>query len=118
MKIRSIGVAGYPVPVREKPERQHHSGDQSKNQQNPQDGQSSDEGSEPEFQEKLEEAVQAFAADSQAQASGLKASVTGVGPGLKVVLTDQSGGIVRQLSREEFMKLRETTAAGDVKIRG
>jgi uncharacterized FlaG/YvyC family protein len=118
MKIRSVGGAGYPMQVRERSEKQQQSGDQSKDQQNSQKHQSSQEVSETEFQEKLDEAVQAFAEDSQTLANGLKASVNGSGPGLKVVLTDQSGSVVRQLTCEEFMKLREMAPSGSVKIRG
>jgi hypothetical protein len=40
----------------------------------------------------------------------VEASVSGKGPGLRVVLRDQGGGIIRQLSGEEFLRLREAAA--------
>lgn len=60
--------------------------------------------------ERMDQAIQAFQSDVLSQANGLKASLEGVGPGLRVVLKDGSGRIIRQLSREEFLKLREGTS--------
>lgn len=55
-------------------------------------------------------AVDAFATDSQAKASGLTASLEGVGPGLRVTLKDVNGAIIRKFSGEDFLKLRKATA--------
>jgi len=60
--------------------------------------------------EKLGRAVDAFDSDAQARATGLHASVSGAGPGLKVILTDGTGVTIRQFTGEEFLKMRE--AAG------
>jgi len=55
-------------------------------------------------------AVETFAVDAQATANGLNASMEGNGPGLRVVLKDGSGAIVRQFTGEEFLKLREAVS--------
>ena len=52
-------------------------------------------------------AVEHFAADTQTQATGLSAQVEGHGPGLRVVLKDRTGQVIRQLTGEEFVKMRE-----------
>ena len=63
--------------------------------------------------EELRGAVAAFSADSQAQANGLSADVIEGGiSGLRVVLKDRQGKVLRQLSGEEFLKMREQVAAG------
>ncbi len=60
-------------------------------------------------QAELEKAVEAFKTDEQAKANGLNAKTDGQGPGLKVILTDNSGKVVRQFTGEEFLKLRSDT---------
>jgi uncharacterized FlaG/YvyC family protein len=111
MKINSItaGSMGYPSRVREfqtelekassqdRERQQNHDQTPKQNDENPQSSKS----------ENLEQAVEAFSAEQQVQANGLSASVTGIGPGLKVVLRDEQGSIVRQLTGDEFLKLRE-----------
>lgn len=61
--------------------------------------------------EEVEKEVQAevlrFREDAQSVANGLTASTEQDGPGLKVVLKDGSGTVIRQLTGEEFLKLRE-----------
>jgi len=64
----------------------------------------------PEFKvddAKVNAAVDAFGGDVQAQSNGLSASMSGTGPGLKVVLKDASGNVLRQFTGEEFLRLRE-----------
>ncbi len=56
--------------------------------------------------EKIEAAIESFRTDIDAQANGLSASVEGTGPGLRIVLKDVNGGVVRQFTGEEFIKLR------------
>jgi hypothetical protein len=58
--------------------------------------------------QKLNELVDSYRSDLQAQ--GLDASVEGVGPGLKVVLRDSSGGLIRQFTSREFLRLRTSSA--------
>ena len=58
--------------------------------------------------EKVGSAIEGFGRDEQALANGLTAAAVGMGPGLRVVLKDAKGGIVRQMSGEEFLRLRET----------
>ena len=60
---------------------------------------------EPEFEAVMTEAEQ-LEKDPQTSELGIKASIDGQGPGLRVTLRDGSGAIVRQLSGEEFMKTR------------
>lgn len=67
--------------------------------------------------EKVGEAIHAFAKDAQTQASGLHAEALGSGPGLRVILKDGSGTVVRSLTGEEFLKLREN-ASQDFHTRG
>lgn len=68
-------------------------------------------------QEAMDNAVQAFGADPQTQASGISAATEGNGPGLRVVVKDAGGGVIRQFTGEEFLKLREAVAS-DKKGRG
>src|SRR5690349_13558420 len=62
--------------------------------------------------EKVGAAIDAFRRDTQTQANGLSAEMNGNGPGLRVVLKDGSGAIVRQFTGEEFLRLREAAQAG------
>ncbi len=55
-------------------------------------------------------AIERFRADETTQASGLLAEKDGSGPGLRVVLKDVNGSVVRQFSGDEFLKLRETSS--------
>lgn len=61
-------------------------------------------------EQEMAAAVASFQADPQAQASGLSAKAEGDGPGLKVVLKDTAGQVIRQFTGEEFIRLRETVA--------
>ncbi len=116
MKIQSLtGNWGYYGVVREKQD------GGSGNQQRSPDGQGrqskdhKDEYSNSNFeeqapsQEKMDEAIKAFGRDTQAQESGISASLEGSGPGLKVVLKDGAGKVVRQLTGYEFIQLRSST---------
>ncbi len=121
MKIQSLttGSIGYSRKVRDKSDGQSP-GQQSPEQNSDQSNQ--DHAKEQETQdeitlEKLEQAVEAFQCDHQTHTNGLSASVSGAGPGLKVILKDVSGGVVRQLTGEEFLRLGET-ASREGKIRG
>lgn len=67
--------------------------------------------------EKVLQAVQAFGADATSKSNGLAATISGRGPGLRVVLSDSSGAKVRQYTGEEFLKLR-ATATQDGRTRG
>lgn len=58
----------------------------------------------------FEESVESFNNDPQAVASGLSVSAAGSGPGLRVILKDGQGAVIRQISGEEFVKLREEVA--------
>jgi hypothetical protein len=61
--------------------------------------------------ERLDEAVLAFQKDSQAQGQGIAAEKA---PGLKVVLKDGAGSVIRLFSGEEFIKMREAIQDGRV----
>jgi pyruvate/2-oxoglutarate dehydrogenase complex dihydrolipoamide acyltransferase (E2) component len=56
-------------------------------------------------------AMATFQADQQTKAQGIAAEVQGTGPGLRVVLKDGAGTTIRNLSGEEFLRLREATNA-------
>ena len=62
-------------------------------------------------------AIQAFQIDKDTQGSGISAEMDGRGPGLRVVLKDGSGAIIRQFTGEEFLKLREAVQQ-DGRVRG
>jgi hypothetical protein len=62
--------------------------------------------------EALEAAVDGFSGDETNLAHGISASAEGSGPGLRVVLKDQQGGILRSVSGEEFLRLREAVSSG------
>lgn len=57
--------------------------------------------------EKVEEALKTFQNELHVSSQELQASLTSSELGLKVVLKDGSGAIVRQFSGEEFLKMRE-----------
>ncbi len=65
----------------------------------------------------IAKAVDAFAGDEMATSNGLHAEMEGAGPGLRVVLKDVSGQVLRQYSGDEFVRLRENTAQ-DARARG
>ncbi len=73
--------------------------------------------SDKELAEAVEKAVGSFADDAQARASGLSVIAEGTGPGLKVVLKDASGSVVRQFTGQEFLELRKG-ASKDSRARG
>jgi hypothetical protein len=62
--------------------------------------------------EEVEAAVVGFDGDTAHQEHGITASTEGNGPGLRVVLKDARGGVLRSVSGEEFLKLREAAASG------
>ena len=62
--------------------------------------------------EAVGEAIDQFAGDEINQNQGITASAEGNGPGLKVILKDSAGGILRSISGEEFLKLREAVNSG------
>lgn len=75
-----------------------------------QEGSKGEKLSDDEMTRAVEKALGAFGADLQAQASGLSAGVEGKGPGLKVVLRDAGGSVVRQFTGDEFLRLREASS--------
>lgn len=60
----------------------------------------------------LEAAVDGFTEDQTNLSHGISAIAEGSGPGLRVVLKDQQGGILRSVSGEEFLRLREAVSSG------
>lgn len=79
-------------------------------QQNKKDDEEQNEQDADSSQRSFEESIASFNNDPQTQASGLSVSTAGSGPGLRVVLKDRQGAVVRQISGEEFVKLREEVA--------
>lgn len=59
---------------------------------------------------KVAEAIGAFGRDEQAQIQGISAATVGSGPGLRVILKDGTGVVIRQFTGEEFLKLREAVS--------
>ena len=60
--------------------------------------------------QKLNELVDSFRSDLRAQGQGLDANLEGTGPGLKVVLRDEAGSLIRQYTSQEFLRLRTASA--------
>jgi len=58
-------------------------------------------------EEQVRSAIEDFSQDRASRQAGLKASQAGTGPGLKVVLQDGSGTVIREFSGQEFIELRE-----------
>lgn len=71
--------------------------------QNPYSGENRKE---PESEE-VDRAIDAFHADAQAKSQGLTAKKEGQGPGLRIILADREGKIVRECSGSEFVRLKE-----------
>lgn len=122
MKINPLNqTLGIPNRVREKDDAGDRSrGDHPSDQRNQQGSDQGEQGPPEHFEisdTQVAAAIESFSNDNQALANGLKASASGSGPGLKVVLKDGSGAIVRQLTGEEFIRLREA-ASKDGRIRG
>ena len=61
---------------------------------------------------KLGEAVEIFRSEVTKNANGLDVVMEGAGPGLKVILKDTQGGVVRSFTGEEFLKLRNAAYLG------
>src|ERR1700679_1939302 len=88
-----------------------HDGQSAGGQGNPQQERQSPEEKEREASpEEVGQAVALFANDAKAREAGLKAESIGSGPGLKVVLRDGQGAVVRQFTGAEFLKLREAAS--------
>jgi hypothetical protein len=105
----------YPLRVREKTD--SPSNQQKQNSDPEREPQGSPENPE-EFNgedlhpERLGKALESFKVDQQAQSNGLEAKIEGTGPGLKVVLKDSAGGVIRQFTGQEFVQLREISSKG------
>lgn len=63
----------------------------------------------------VKSAAEAFSAESETKHSGVIATTEGDGPGLRVVLSDAAGHRLRQMSGEEFLKMRERSSADSQK---
>lgn len=102
---------------------QRQDNQQYEGQQQKKDGQ---EQPQPTFEE-IKNQVDKFAEDAALKASGLQAEIIhnsdlkeavegesgggpGYGPGLRVVVKDKSGNVLRQLTGDEFLKLRDSQA--------
>lgn len=81
--------------------------DQTKKDQNPDENLT-----EEQKQKKMRDAIEEFS-----MSNSLRAQAEGSGPGLKVILKDGSGAVIRQMTGEEFLKLREQ-AKSDAQARG
>ena len=71
---------------------------------------------EKEFEATIEEvsaAIEKFSGDEATLANGITAQSEGTGPGLRVLLKDANGGVLRSVSGEEFIKLREAVSLGN-----
>jgi hypothetical protein len=113
--IRIKDPAGTDRPVQDRPEKegfQQYLEDRQKD-----DSQNDQEKKDPSQQE-VEQAIQQFAADRIAREQGLQANLVGQGPGLKVVLKDGTGAVIRQFTGDEFVKMREAVSQSNGPGRG
>ncbi len=104
VRIRSV-IPNLPSAYRvsEKGSADDFQSQMDQQQKNPQKDQESIEVTD----ESVASALEAFSQDQDLKSKGLRAESLGQGPGLRIVLKDGSGRVVRQLSGEEFLKLRE-----------
>ena len=65
----------------------------------------------------IERAVEQFQAEALRQRHGLEASISGSGPGLRVVLSDVNGNVIRRFEGPEFVRLH-ASGSGDSRGRG
>ena len=82
----------------------------------------SDEARDPEVidvtNNKVLDAIEGFKRDIDADQNGLNAVPQGHGPGLRVLLKDGKGTVIRQWTGEEFLKLREAAGQSQEKEPG
>jgi hypothetical protein len=115
MKISRLGSAlsGLaPLRTRDSQREKSSSGNQQhSDKDNTEDGSTDDSGeSKQGFDEKeLRAAIESFGREPIGQSSGLHAEADGEGPGLRVLLKDVTGATIRQMTGDEFVKLREAT---------
>lgn len=116
MKIQSLtGNWGYYGAVRERREgdaggqHQHQEGQGSGRDDKGQNFSERNFAEEAPSQDIVSEAVKTFEEDAQTQTHGLRAMVEGNGPGLRVVLKDGSGNILRHYTGAEFIQLRNSS---------
>ena len=115
MKIRSTQeLSPTPSLVREK--REKNSGQDGFQRSFDQESRREKERKPEDIEKEVLAEMERFREDSQATVHGLTATAEHDGPGLKVVLKDGNGTIIRQLTGEEFLKLRE--AVEQVAARG
>ncbi len=118
MKISPLTPSvGYVATVREKQDGGSSHQDQSEQRQPGSDRDSRRERRQEANSENVGKAVEDFHTEFQTQVAGLNACVEGSGPGLKVILKDGTGSVVRQFTGEEFLRLREA-ASGDGRVVG
>ncbi len=107
MKIRTVQSAVVsPYKVGEKSDKEGF----SQNQRDAQDRQTSEEPEVEVTDEKVSQAIDAFGAELKEREGGLHAEQVGSGPGLRVVLKDGSGRVIRQLSGQDFLKMRQAVS--------
>jgi uncharacterized FlaG/YvyC family protein len=112
VKIAKLGdVIPFRTKVEEKPEKEGFSRYLQDRQQQQKDRDQETEQQEH-SREELEEAVAKFSQDGDSLRHGMQADLIGQGPGLKVVLKDGTGVVIRQFTGEEFIKLREAVGQG------
>lgn len=97
-------VQGKDKAEQERDEFRHHQNQQNKKNEDDQEALEVTD-------ESVAAAIESFQTDDLTQSSGITADSVGQGPGLKVVLKDTKGHVLKQLSGEEFIKLREKVSA-------
>ena len=114
LKAHAEGGDGHGAPGYENQDQKHH--DQTPSEQQAASDQAVALNDEQERQA-VEKAVSDFQTEAQSQQHGLKASISGNTPGLRVVLSDVNGNVIRQFEGQEFVRLR-SSGARDSRGRG
>lgn len=115
MKINRLGSALSslaPLRTRDSQREKNSSGHQQNSDQDGPDERATEDSQDlnQSFDEKeLRAAIESFGREPIGQSSGLHAEADGEGPGLRVLLKDVTGTTIRQMTGDEFVKLREAT---------
>lgn len=117
MKINNLtgNISIFPNQVRDKKDLSEQESQKQQQERKKKDSEETPDPKSEKFAEEIEKAVSSF--HGGPDSSGLTASTQGRGPGLKVVLSDPSGNVLREFTGEEFLKLKNSSKT-DGKGRG
>lgn len=116
MKVQFLaGIIGYPNQLREKKHENSKGNvviDLEADYESPDQQSGGEEFSQELDEETLNQALESFQAENALHGAGIKAARVGDGPGLKILLQDSHGVLIKQFTGEEFLKLRQSAQLG------